>query len=112
MVPIVELRGSMGLALSDSFMGQAIPFWIALPLCVIGNMIPVPFIYFFARKVLKLDILNTLGSICGGMTSTPALGALMSMAKTEAVASAYAATYPLALIMVVLCCQFIPILFG
>lgn len=52
MVPIVELRGSMGLALSETFMGSAIPFWQALPLCVIGNMVPVPFIYFFARKFL------------------------------------------------------------
>ena len=53
MVPIIELRGSMGFALSDTFMNcEAIPFWIALPLCVIGNMLPVPIIYFFARKVL------------------------------------------------------------
>lgn len=52
MVPIVELRGSMGLALSETFMGDAIPYWQALPLCVIGNMLPVPFVYFFARKFL------------------------------------------------------------
>jgi putative transport protein len=63
--------------------------------------------YFFARKVLKLDILNTLGSICGGMTSTPALGSLIRVAGTDDVASAYAATYPFALVCVVLACQFI-----
>lgn len=68
--------------------------------------------YILAVKVFKIDVLNALGSICGGMTSTPALGTLMAVTKTEAVAIAYAATYPLALIMVVLCCQFIPILFG
>lgn len=65
MVPIVELRGAMGFALSDTFMNQkAIPFWIALPLCVIGNMLPVPFIVLFVRRVfawIKKRI-PTLGS--------------------------------------------------
>lgn len=63
--------------------------------------------YFFARKVLKLDLLNSLGSICGGMTSTPALGCLIRVAGTDDVASAYAATYPFALVCVVLACQLI-----
>ena len=48
MVPIIELRGAMvyavGVGLSE------IP---ALIVCVIGNMLPVPIIYFFARKVLQ-----------------------------------------------------------
>lgn len=76
------------------------------------TLVPMIVGYILAVIVVKMDVLSSLGSICGGMTSTPALGALMSMAKTESVASAYAATYPLALIMVVLCCQFLPILFG
>ena len=67
--------------------------------------------YFFASKVLKLSVFNALGSICGGMTSTPALGTLIRVTKTDDVAAAYAATYPFALILVVLCCQFIGILF-
>ena len=67
--------------------------------------------YFFAKYVLKLSLLNNLGSITGGMTSTPALGTLISSAETEDVATAYAATYPIALIAVVLVSQFIVILF-
>ena len=47
MVPIVELRGAMPIA-----MGMDISFPVALLICVIGNMLPVPIIYFFARKVL------------------------------------------------------------
>ena len=47
MVPIVELRGAMPFAI-----GMDIPFPVALVICVLGNMIPVPFIYFFARKFL------------------------------------------------------------
>ena len=71
------------------------------------TIVPMMVGYVFARKVLKLDILNTLGSICGGMTSTPALGSLIRVAGTDDVASSYAATYPFALVCVVLACQLI-----
>jgi len=39
-------------------------------------------------------------------------GTLMAVTRSEAVAVSYASTYPVALIMVVLACEFIPILFG
>ncbi len=61
--------------------------------------------FILAKLVMKLPLLNTLGSITGGMTSTPALGTLINTAKTEDVASAYASTYPIALVLVVLACQ-------
>ena len=47
MVPLLELRGAVPIAL-----GMGINYIPALIVCVIGNMIPVPFIYFFARKFL------------------------------------------------------------
>lgn len=74
------------------------------------TLLPMFVGYFFAAKVLKLSIFNTLGSICGGMTSTPALGTLIGVTKTDDVASAYAATYPIALVMVVLSSQFLGLL--
>ena len=58
-----------------------------------------------AKFLFRLDTLNTLGSVCGGMTSTPALGALISLCGSEDVAASYAATYPFALIFVVLSAQ-------
>lgn len=69
---------------------------------VLMTLIPMFIGFFFAKKVLKLPLLNNLGSLCGGMTSTPALGTLISTAGTENVASAYASTYPIALITIVL----------
>ena len=47
MVPIIELRGAMVYAV-----GYELPYISALIICVLGNMLPVPIIYFFARKVL------------------------------------------------------------
>ena len=47
MIPLIELRGGVPIAV-----GLGLPYWEALLVCVIGNMLPVPLIYFFARKVL------------------------------------------------------------
>lgn len=48
MVPLIELRGAVPYAI---LMGlPVIPSYIV---CIIGNMLPMPFIFFFARKVLE-----------------------------------------------------------
>jgi putative transport protein len=73
------------------------------------TLIPMIVGYIFARKICKLHLLNTLGSITGGMTSTPALGTLISVAETDDVAGAYASTYPIALVLIVFACQIIGI---
>ncbi|MBE6759885.1 MAG: permease [Ruminococcaceae bacterium] len=78
---------------------------------MIMTILPMIIGFLFAKYVLKLSLLNNLGSITGGMTSTPALGTLINVAGTEDVAAAYAATYPIALIAVVLVSQFLIILF-
>lgn len=74
---------------------------------VIMTIVPMIVGFLVAKYVVKLSLLNNLGSITGGMTSTPALGTLISTAGTEEVAAAYAATYPIALIAVVLVSQFL-----
>ncbi len=71
----------------------------------IMTLVPLLLGYVIAKYVLKMSLFNTLGSLTGGMTSTPALGALINATGTSNVASAYAATYPIALIVVVLCSQ-------
>ena len=53
MVPLIELRGAIPYAIG--FINAGSP--LSLPLCyliaIVGNMIPVPIIFFFARKVLE-----------------------------------------------------------
>jgi len=75
------------------------------------TILPMVVGFFFAKYVLKLNLLNNLGSLTGGMTSTPALGTLINVSGTEDVASAYAATYPISLIAVVLASQFLVMIF-
>lgn len=74
---------------------------------VVMTTFPMIVGFFMAKYALKISLLNNLGSITGGMTSTPALGTLISVAGTDDVASAYAATYPMALVSIVLFSQFI-----
>ena len=85
--------------------------WVYFIYGIIMTMLPMIVGYIFARYVLKLNLLNNLGSICGGMTSTPALGTLISTAGTEKVAGAYASTYPIALISVVVVSQVLILMF-
>ena len=50
MVPLVELRGAIPVAVG---MDLGLPEWLVLLVAIIGNIIPVPIIYLFARKVLE-----------------------------------------------------------
>ena len=59
--------------------------------------------FIVAYKGMKLPLFNCLGGLTGGMTSTPALGVIINTCKTEHVAGAYASTYPISLILIVLC---------
>lgn len=47
MVPIIELRGAIPYGV-----GFGLPLWLTYCIAIAGNMLPVPLIYFFARKVL------------------------------------------------------------
>ena len=48
MVPLIELRGALPYALANG-----IPTLPAYIVCMVANMLPVPIIFFFARKVLE-----------------------------------------------------------
>jgi len=60
MVPLIELRGAIPVAL-----GMGLPTIPAIIVCVIGNILPVPIIYFFARKFLLWGARQRfIGKIC------------------------------------------------
>ena len=75
------------------------------------TIVPMIVGFIIAKYALKLPLLNNLGSITGGMTSTPALGTLCQVSGTDDVANAYAATYPIALVSVVIVSQIIIMIF-
>ena len=67
MVPLVELRGAVPYAtMPEELGGLGLPYIPALIVCVVGNMVPVPFIYFFARKFLTWGSRQKfIGKLCG-----------------------------------------------
>lgn len=52
MVPLVELRGAIPIAATYITAGYDLSMPLCFVIAVVGNMIPVPLIYFFARKIL------------------------------------------------------------
>lgn len=49
MVPVIELRGAIPVAV-----GHGLNYWVALAVAIIGNLLPVPFIILFIRKIFEL----------------------------------------------------------
>ena len=47
MVPLVELRGAIPYGVLFG-----LPLWLTFVIAILGNMLPVPFIYLFARRIL------------------------------------------------------------
>ncbi len=58
-----------------------------------------------SRFVFRMNLLQTLGVVCGGMTSTPGLGALTAKTDSELPIISYAAAYPVALIIITIFAQ-------
>lgn len=60
MVPLIELRGAIPVS-----QAMQLPVVSSYIVCIIGNMIPVPIIYFFARKFLEWgQDKKVIGKIC------------------------------------------------
>lgn len=68
--------------------------------------------FFLAYKVFKLPLFAALGTTTGSMTSAPSLGALLAVTEDDRVSSFYAATQPIATILLVLLPQIVAIIFG
>ena len=46
MVPVIELRGAIPIAT-----GMGLSPWVAIPVAIVGNLLPVPFIIIFIKKI-------------------------------------------------------------
>ena len=69
---------------------------------VLISSVPMLVAWPIARKYFRLDPLQTLGGICGGMTSTPALGAITAKTDSQIPVISYVSAYPVALIVMIL----------
>ncbi|MDR1194441.1 MAG: permease [Peptococcaceae bacterium] len=107
-IGLILFLAAAGVNAGNGFLGVAREYgWKLFIAGVLVTLLPMLIGYWVGKVILKMRTLLLLGSICGGMTSTPALGTLIEVAGTVDVASAYAASYPAALALLVLLSQFI-----
>jgi len=65
------------------------------------SIVPLIAAWPLARRLFALDPLQALGGICGGMTSTPALGAITARTDSQVPVVSYVSAYPVALIVMI-----------
>ena len=71
------------------------------------TVVPMLVAVIVGRLVFKINILDLLGTITGGMTSTPGLAAADSMVDSNIPSVAYATVYPIAMVFLILFIQVI-----
>lgn len=69
------------------------------------TLVPMLLTTLIGRYVFRVNFLTLMGTLTGGMTSTPGLSSMDSMTDSEAPAIAYAAVYPFALVFLIVCSQ-------
>lgn len=108
-IGLIFFLAGMGMPAGFSFAGAAKPVY-----AVYGAMItltPVTFGWFTARYVFSMSPPNSLAVICGGMTSTPAIGVLYGKSAKKCDMSAYAISYTGALFSLIMAVRLLHVIF-
>ena len=106
---IVLFLGCVGLKAGDQFIPTLVNgdglLWMGCGAVI--TFIPMLLLGFLGRLVFKMNFMNICGVMAGSMTDPPALAFANSVAKSDVPAIAYAAVYPLTMILRILVAQFI-----
>ena len=85
--------------------------WLLFGVGAAITLVPMLVAVFVGLFVFKINILDLLGTITGGMTSTPGLAAADSMTDSNIPSVAYATVYPIAMVFLILFIQIIATMF-
>jgi putative transport protein len=98
---------AVGLAAGPKFFASVFSsnglLWLIAGLCV--TVLPLFLAGLFARGVLKLNYAVLAGVLAGSVTDPPALAFATNITKSDAPTVAYAAVYPLTMLLRILCAQ-------
>ncbi|MFI3317813.1 MAG: aspartate:alanine exchanger family transporter [Rikenellaceae bacterium] len=101
---LAEVGTSAGRTLVTTFMESGLLlFGVGAAITLIPMFVAV----FVGHGLFKISLLDLLGTITGGMTSTPGLAAADSMADSNIPSVAYATVYPIAMVILILFIQFL-----
>jgi putative transport protein len=102
MLFLAAVGTSAGEQIGDAFQKYGFSLFLT---GVFITLIPMIVTALIGKIVFKMNILQLLGAISGGMTSTPGLAATDSMTKTNAPSVAYALIYPIAMVLLIIVVQ-------
>ena len=99
---LAEVGTSAGVNLVQTFVNSGLTlFGVGLP------MIVALLVGYYG---FRINILDLMGTITGGMTSTPGLAAADSMTDSNIPSVAYATVYPIAMVFLIICIQLLSML--
>lgn len=101
---LAEVGTSAGTNLVSTFQESG---WLMFGVGAIITLVPMIVAVIFGYFVFKINLLDLLGTITGGMTSTPGLAAADSMTDSNIPSVAYATVYPIAMVFLILFIQVI-----
>ena len=101
---LAEVGTSAGTNLVSTFQESG---WLMFGVGAIITLVPMVIAVIFGYFVFKINLLDLLGTITGGMTSTPGLAAADSMTDSNIPSVAYATVYPIAMVFLILFIQII-----
>ena len=101
---LAEVGTSAGRNLVATFQESG---WLLFGVGAAITLVPMLVAVIVGLFVFKINILDLLGTITGGMTSTPGLAAADSMTDSNIPSVAYATVYPIAMVFLILIIQVI-----
>ena len=106
---LAEVGTSAGKTLVATFQESG---FLLFGLGAVITVVPMLLAALVGRFVFRISMLDLLGTITGGMTSTPGLAAADSMTDSNIPGVAYATVYPIAMVFLILLIQFIAVMVG
>jgi len=105
-IGLMLFLASVGTSAGATFAGTFMEYGFVLILIgFIVTITPMALCVIAGKFILKLNLLTLLGGLTGSMTSTPALSAVEGISETDAIQSAYATVYPIALVVMIVLSQ-------
>lgn len=101
---LAEVGTSAGGSLAPTFQESG---WMLFGVGFAITLVPMIVAVLLGHLVFKINIFDLMGTITGGMTSTPGLAAADSMTRSDAPSVAYATVYPIAMVFLIVFIQLI-----
>ncbi len=103
---LVLFLAEAGVTAGGTLVSVVLEYGVALcGAALVVILVPTTIGYLVGRYGLKMNLLQIIGGVCGGLTSTPGLGVITTKTDSDIPVVSYAAAYPVALILMTVFAQ-------